>query len=142
MATEANIGWGTIIRVASPEAPAVFTAVAEVTSITPPPMTRDIIDASHMQSPDRWREFISGMKDGGEISIDMNFIVGSETNARMLAAQTEEDPSPVEIEFVNGSVWSFMAFCSGYEPDVPFDDKMTATATFKVTGAPTFDDPS
>lgn len=140
MATEASIGYGTKFRLASPEAPAVFTALAEITSVSPPPMTRDIIDATHMESPDRWREFIAGLKDGGEISLDLNFVPGGATDARLRDAQTELEPSPVEIEFPNGSVWGFNAFCTGYEPESPVDDKMTATATFKVTGAPDFSD--
>lgn len=140
--TQAAIGYGTILRVATPEAPAVFLELGEITAVTPPPMSRDTVDATHMQSPEKWREFIAGLKDGGEISMDLNFIPASETDVRLREAQTEDKPSPVEIEFPNGSVWSFKAFCTGYEPDVPLDDKMTATCTWKVTGKPTFEDPT
>lgn len=142
MATEAAIGYGTKVRVATPEDPVTFLELGEITGVTPPPMTRDIIDATHMASPNRFREFIAGLVDGGEMSMTMNFVAASASTTRLLAMQTETEPSPVEVEFPNGSVWSFNAYCTGFEPDAPVDDKMTASVTFKVTGAPTFEDPT
>ena len=142
MATEARIGYGTILRIATPEAPAVFATIGEVTSVTPPPMTRDIIDATHMASPNRTREFIAGLIDGGEMSCDLNFVPGSISDIRLREMQTETEPSACEIEYPNGTVQSFFAYCTGYEPSDPLDDKMTATATFKVTGTISFEDPT
>lgn len=143
MATEARIGHGTTLGIAAvgtPEGP--FTNLGEVTSITPPPVTRDIIDATHMESPEGWREFIAGLKDGGEMSCDLNFVPGSATDDLLVAMQAEDDPRPMQITFPNGAIWAFSAYCTGYEPTAPVDDKMTATATFKVSGKPDFIEPS
>jgi len=142
MTTEARIGHGAKFRVATPEAPTIYLDLAEVTNIGPPPMTRDVIDATHMDSPDGWREFIAGLKDGGEASITLNFVPGGATDARLREMQTELEPSPIKIAFPSGSEWGFTAFCTGYTPQMPVDDKMTADCTFKVTGAPDFTDPS
>lgn len=142
MATEAAIGHGTIFAMATIAAPGDYVNLAEVTSVKPPPVTRDIIDATHMQSPGKWREFISGLKDGGECTLDLNFVPGGATSTRLELAQTEEEPSNCKITFPNGAVWYFAAYCTGYEPEAPVDDKMTASVTFKVTGAVEFQDPS
>lgn len=142
MATLARIGLGTKFGIATVLAPTAFTDLAEITSVTPPPIKRDIIDVTHMDSPDGWREFIAGLKDGGECSMDMNFVPGSGTDDLLIAMQIETEARPCRITFPNGAEWKFDAFCTGYTPTAPVDDKMTATATFKVTGKPDFVEPS
>lgn len=138
MTTSAEIGYGTLFQTGDDSSPETWTTLAEVTAITPPSMARDSIDASHEQSPEAWREFIAGMKDGGEVQIEMNFIAAS--NAVTMAAEFDLAASAASknrrILFPDGSNWEFTAFCTGYEPDAPMDDKMGATATFKVTGKP------
>lgn len=134
MTTEADIGHGTTLEYAHPDTPEAFTAMGEITNVTPPPMTRDVIDATHMQSPDRWREYIAGLRDGGEMSIDLNFVPGSTTDVFLVNSQIENFPRPYRITYPDGSVETFDAFNVGYERGVPVDDKMTGTATFKVTG--------
>ena len=142
MTTEAAIGHGTKVLIASVAAPLVYVEVGEVTSVTPPPMTRDIIDATHMASPNKWREFIAGLKDGGEMSLDINFVPGSSTTTLLVLMQTETEPRPVKIQFPNAEEWGFSAFCTGFEPSVPVADKMTASVKFTITGEPDFVDPS
>lgn len=134
MATSARIGHGTLFSVGDAASPEVFTVIAEVTSITPPSITRDIVDASHMEMGDRWRQFVVGRLDGGEAKIEMNFIPGGPGQALLAELQALDDPANIRIEWTNGQVWAFTAYCVGFEPTAPVDDKMTATATFKVTG--------
>ena len=40
-----------------------------------------------------------------------------------------------QIKYPNGVTWSFSGVLTGYEPDIPVDDRMTATVTIKVTGS-------
>lgn len=138
MATDARIGHGSKFRIGDPDTPGTFTEMAEITSITPPSISRDVIDATHSASPDRWREHIPGLIDGGEVSIEGNFVPGSAGDLLLIAAQTDDDVRPYQIEFPNGVIWEFEAFCTAYEPDAPFDDKMSFSATFKVSGKPQF----
>jgi len=35
------------------------------------------------------------------------------------------------------TTWAFAAILTGFEPDAPYDDKLSASLTFKVTGKPT-----
>ncbi|WP_447411788.1 phage tail tube protein, partial [Clostridium perfringens] len=63
--------------IADPATPTNFVDVGEVTSITPPSDTDDMVDATHTQSPNRTREFIAGLTDPGECSFEMNFVPGS-----------------------------------------------------------------
>ena len=113
---------------------------ASVTSITPPSMSRDTIDASHEQSPGAWREFIGGLKDAGEVKLELNFVAAGAA-ATALAAEMDlvvgSETKTRRIVFTDGAYFEFEGFLTGWEPDAPIDDKMTASATFKVTGKPT-----
>jgi predicted secreted protein len=136
MATSARIGYGTLFKIGNGATPEVFTTVGEVTSITPPGMSRDAIDATHEESPDGWREFIGGLKDGGEVSLELNYVPGSATTI-LLNAEIEAAPGNKQIVFPGGEIFSFRALCTNFEPEAPLDDKMVASATYKVSGKPT-----
>jgi tail tube protein len=137
-ASNALLGYGSVVEVATGSSPDVLQALDEITTITPPSSTSDQIDVSHMQSPNRRREFISGMTDGGEFSCEGNYIPGSATDDLLFAIIN----SPVgvsrrrfiRLSFPNGVTWFFTGELTGYEAALPFDDKMTFTATFKVSG--------
>ncbi len=132
MTTLAEIGNGTTFAIES-ATPGAYTAIAEVFDITPPNETTDVIDASHMGSPDR--QFIKGMTDPGETSFEMNFNPGSASEALILAARAAPDPKNYRITFPSGAQWTFAGLLIGYEPAVPNEDKMTATVTIKATGS-------
>jgi predicted secreted protein len=135
----ALLGYGSVIEIVSDSSPDLYVALAEVKSITPPSIDVDQVEVTHMQSPNRFREYISGLLDGGEASFEMNFIPGSTSDDRLF--ELLNLPTGVSrrracrISYPNGVTWSFNAEVTGYEPDVPFDDAMTATVTLKVTGS-------
>lgn len=137
--TAASIGLTSKFAIGDGASPEVFTPLAEVTAITPPGISRDMPEATHMQSPEGWREFIMGLKDGGEVSLELNFInqASPTGNAAVLMAEFDKTTTGnYQIEFPDTSTWSFTGGCTGFEPDAPLDDRMTASATFKITGKP------
>ncbi|GLQ36751.1 hypothetical protein GCM10007908_03710 [Rhizobium albus] len=134
--TEALIGYGSEFRLGDGASPEVFTPVAEVNNITPPSDTVDVIDATHMASPNRTREFIEGLIDPGEASFEMNFVPGGPGDEAIQEWKATGGRRNCQIKFGNTNViWTFAGILTGYEPDVPTDDKMTATVTIKVTGS-------
>lgn len=135
MATDADIGYGTTFSMANGEATPVQVEIAEVYDITPPNETVDVIDATHMKSPNGYREFILGLTDPGDCSFEMNFIPGSESETLILAAKTARARRSCIITFPNGATWTFDGLVTGYEPAIPTADKMTCTVTYKVTGS-------
>lgn len=140
MTTQARIGYGTLFKTGNGASPEVFTTLAEVTAITPPSMSRDTVDASHEESPGAWREFIGGMKDGGEVSVELNFVPSGTAAAALMAEfalTIGSEAKNREIVFPDNSVFSFSGILTAFEPDAPLDDKMSGSATFKVSGAPT-----
>lgn len=134
MTTAASIGYGSLLEI-STDGGSTWNEIAEVFSITPPSSAVDIIDVTHMQSVGRDREFILGLNDPGEASMELNFVPGSETDDLLLQIKAAYAPVKCRITWPNSVVWTFDGLLTGYEPSAPNDDKMTATVTFKVTGS-------
>lgn len=135
----ADIGYGTLFQTGADTSPETWTTLAQVNAITPPGISRDAIDVSHEQSPGEYREFIAGMKDAGEVSLELNFKGNSAGYQALLAEVALTGSSAVKprrILFRDTSYLEFDAFVTGLEPDAPLDDKMSLAVTFKVTGQP------
>jgi predicted secreted protein len=148
MTTNAKIGFGNLFQILNVGAsPDEWVTVAEVKSITPPSFARDAQDATHTESTEGWREFIPGLKDGGEISVELNFVPDSDTTDLILAQFASDDLSQVRILFADGNQAGPTPTCSsftcsgvitGFPIEAPIEDGQTATITFKISGKPTF----
>lgn len=136
----ANIGYGITLAV-SDAAPAVTptNAIGNITGFTPPSATRDIVDVTSSSSPDFAREFIAGLIDYGEASAEMIWDLGTTADVLLRSLLIEREPRTWRATFSQytpAKTITFEAFLTGYEPDAPMEDKMTASITLKVTGAP------
>jgi hypothetical protein len=132
--TDAAIGYGSKFSI-DPAGGSSFTDLGEVFNITPPSDNIDVIDATHMQSPNATREFILGLNDPGEASFEMNFVPGSTSDDLIQQVRAARAVVSCRITFPNAATWTFDGILTGYEPAMPNEDKMTATVTFKVTGS-------
>lgn len=140
--SSALLGYGSYFQVEDQNSPTVFNYITEVFNITPPTFTVDQVDVSHMQSPGRIREFISGLIDPGEAGFEMNFVPGSESDQLLFdwmntaAGVTRRRTCRVIFPPTSAGTyyWEFSGEITGYEPTLPTDDKATATVTIKVTG--------
>lgn len=139
MATQTKIGHGSKLEIFDVGSPGWFE-FAEIVSISGPSMTRDAVDATHSQSPGGWREFIPGLKDGGECTCEMNFVPANVTTAEILATFNSDSLISCRVSFPDSpaTVWTFDAFITAFEPETPLEDKMAATVSFKISGKPGF----
>lgn len=139
MTTNAAIGHSsTFERSSDGTSGGAFSTVGELLSLSGPGIARDTIDATHSASPERWREFISGLKDAGEISLEVNFVPGNATTTAALSDINTDTAGYYKLTFPDATEWAFAAFMTGVEVSDPIDDKMTATFTLKLTGKPAF----
>lgn len=111
-----------------------WAKLAEINSISGPSMTRDFIDVTSLDSTGGFREFITGFRDGGTVSLTMNFTRTSYD--KMLLDFEDDDPHYYEIvlpDDVNTS-FEFCGFVTELPLEIPTDDKITANVTIKVSG--------
>lgn len=130
--TQARIGLTSTFHIGNDADPIVYTKVGEVTNIKPPGYTRQQTDATHLESPDGFMEYINGLKDSSEASIGINW-VPSATDVLLAAFDAEAGNfkivTPNAIEIVFGGV------ITGYEPgEITPEGKLTATLTIKPSG--------
>jgi len=139
MTTEARIGHGGIFEMHNG---AQFQVIGEVTNISPPKLARDAVEATHTESPEGWREFIAGLKDAGEVSVELNFVASGPSDDLIRAQFDTAVASQLRITMPSSSSPTESLTCNailtGYEPSMPIDDRMTATVTFKITGKVTY----
>lgn len=129
--------FGTQLKRGDGGSPESFTALAEPTSISGPGLSRETLDVTSHQSPDQWMEFVGGLKDGGEVSVDVNY--DPALHDSLVSDLDDSAPRNYQLVFPDDATttWSFAALLTGFEPDAPYDDKLTASLTFKVSGKPT-----
>jgi predicted secreted protein len=133
--------FGTEFRRATTLSPGtVFETIANVTNIGGPARTRETIDVTAHDSPGGWMEFLGGLKDGGEISLDINY---DPTEATHDLDDDFDDATPRNYRIVilpdteDEHTWTISGIMTELSDEFPYDDKMGRTMTIKVTGKPT-----
>ena len=113
-----------------------FTDVAEVTNVGVLDVKVDTIETSSHDSADQWREFIGGMKDGGELKMEVNYDPAAHGT---IFSNIGGDPIKQKITLTDAgaTVVTFDGIITGFSAEAPYDDKLAGSITIKVSGAPT-----
>lgn len=118
--------------------PEVFATVGEATNISGPGMERETIDVTSHDSPERFREWVGGLIDAGEVTFEVNW----DPSLHVPLIDDFQDPIPRNYRIVfpapPGGRFTFAAFITGMDHEFPHDDKMAADFTFKISGKPVF----
>jgi len=108
--------------------------IAEINSITGPTKSRDTIDVTSLDSTGGYREFIGGFRDGGTVTLPMNFTRDTydlmNTDFESDALQNYEILLPDSA----GTSFEFEGLVTELGLAIPADDKVTADVTLKVSG--------
>ncbi len=130
--TYAKLGKGTTLSIGG-------TTIAEVTSISGPSLSADSIDVTTMDTTTRYREFIQGLLDGGEVSFDLMFYPGDAGQAAMYTAFGAGTDSTYIITFPTavGATWTFDGFPTACGNEIPMDEAITQSWTIKLSTSPT-----
>lgn len=124
---------GTVLNVT---VSSVLTPIANLTNIGGVDISADDIDATSHDS-DGYREFVQGLKDAGEVSVEGNFD-GSASQEALATLLDSGDTVAMTIVFPESvATWSFNGYVKQLGTEAPFDDKIGFSATIKVTGKPT-----
>lgn len=105
----------------------------EITNIPLPESEADDIDLTHMESPNKYREYVSGLIEGGELEMEGNY-----TRAGYIAALALKDlKKNYRITLPNLDTFTFPGYIKNIGGESPFDEKVSMTTTLKVAGAVT-----
>lgn len=139
--TDARTGWGGEFHLSSDNNPANYFELVEVVQFPLPDDTVEEADASHLKSPDKRREFIAGMIDGGTVEVEINYVPGSATDVAIRNARDTRTTRAIKFVVPDEEglpEWKIetFAFLSGYSRGpLVGDGKISSVARFRITGA-------
>jgi hypothetical protein len=137
-ATAADIGYGTILKKGNADGPPeTFTDFGlEITSVAAPGISRTAIDATHMQSPNSYKEMIYGMLTTKPFNLEFNWVPA---NTGDIKDAIEGDPGNWQILFPDNATVTFTGAFTDFDvAGLTPDGKMTGSATFTPTGQATW----
>ncbi len=135
MASAAVSGIGSKFERKDPSsAGGLYVPIAEITSISGPSRTRSTIDVTSFDSDQGFKEFITGLREAGDITLESNFTdagfalldgdFGSETRREYRITL------PPSI----GKAMTFLGLVATHGVQVQLDDKIAMPFTVKISG--------
>lgn len=116
-----------------------FTLIAEITQFTGPQQTAKQVDVTSLDSVAR--AYISGLRDGGQVSFDLNYVPGNTGQQGLLSDLEAGKPSNYKLLLTDGvspTTITFSAIVIAHQIKGQVDDRIMGSATLKLTGAATF----
>ena len=141
MSTDAISGVGTVLY-RSTTMQGTYAAVAEVPNIAGPNKSRETIDVTDLDSTGGYREFITGFRDGGEMTFDMHF---TQAGYQLMNDDFEQESLryfKIVLPNTDQTIFSFAAMIVNLGMQIPQDDKVIAPVSLKISGAITMYDGS
>lgn len=122
----------TLFSIGSP-----LVQVAEITNSSGPDEVREIIETTTLNSPGGRREKITGLRDGGQISLDLNFTrVGFD---QFQDEMSTEIATPYEVKYNDAGETTFAgsALVVTQGRATSLGDRVTMSVVLEITGEET-----
>lgn len=140
MATLAISAFGTLVKIGDGGSPENFTTVAELAKIDGPNMQANTIDVTVHNSGSPWRRFISGLIDGGELKLTINFVPQNATHnysAGLLSDFVNRAKRNFQLVFPEGTTWLLPTIITSFQTTSDPAGALTASVALKINGTPT-----
>jgi hypothetical protein len=115
-----------------------FQTIANVSGWDGPSLQNAEIDVTSLSSAAK--EFLGGLVDYGELTLDVNFDPNNAGHQLCMADQEANPPTVTNwrITFVNPTInWTWNAYVKSCQVSGKVDDKVTAKLTLRISGART-----
>jgi len=122
---------------------ATASTIGNIISLSGGGQTRDTIDVSDMDSTSNFRELLSGVADGGEISIELTYDGTAAGTANYLNTSYQSGTAEEWTITYTGtsSTWVCTGFITSLGiPGGDYEGKVTQSLTIKFTGVPVYTD--
>jgi predicted secreted protein len=113
--------------------------IAELSKIGPVGKSRETLDCTNLNTTGGYKEFIGGMRDGGVVAIEGNFVAG-DTNGQ-IGLQTDFDGETAQsfvVVFPTAvtATWTFTGVVTKFETSFEVNNKVPFSSEIKITGQP------
>lgn len=142
MTTSAFQAYGSVLQAGDGAGTENFSTIAEVIDITPPALSKDDIEATSQDSADGYREYIPGLKDGGTLTFNCNWLPSNATQDEvtgLLESFNDDDVHNWKLILPDTvKTCDFAGYLNTFDPDLPLDSKGELSVTIKISGKPTY----
>lgn len=121
-------------RSADDSSGSTYTAIGEVNNITGPNMSRETIDTTALDTAGGYRTFIPSFRDAGEINLDLNFDRDNYISFKDDFESSDLVYYQIVFPDTGATTFEFSGYVTGLSNAIPKDDKITVTATIKISG--------
>lgn len=140
--TDATLGIGTKLEfeTAIGASPIAFTTLSEVLDIPELPHTREFVEATNQDSLNQTREYIAGLIDAEEFTVQCNYIPDDATQQAAWALFNAGNARLWRVREATASpevTWTFLAIVASFNPAFPVGDKKVVSITLRRTGPTT-----
>ena len=115
------------------------TEVGSLTSIGGVSASADTIDVSTLDNENGYKEFVAGLKDGGEVSLSGYFDYADAGQKALYAAFESGEAADCVITFPTAMAakWTFSGVVTAIETGAELEGAISFSCTVKVSGKPT-----
>jgi predicted secreted protein len=131
---------GTLLQKEDTPGSGNYVTVALVGNIDGPNLKGDTIDVTNHDNVDMYKEFIVGLKEGGDVKFKLYFDPLELTHQDVI--DTFENRTVANWKIVlpvtAAPAWSFAAVVTAFDPKHDVNGALTADCTVKTSGRPVF----
>ena len=113
--------------------------IGGLTDVTLPEVEVTDVETTTHDSPDDFKEFVGGLKDGGVVTLAGIYDI-ADTGQVYLRTPANQGGAAVDIivTFSDNSTAEFSAVVKGYGVTNPLDDAVTFSSSLRISGAVTY----
>lgn len=132
-------GYGVLLGIGDGASAEAFSSIAEVVDVAGPSWSKDTHEVSHATSPNKYKEYIAGFKDGGEVTASGNMTQSD--YAALLVKFDSEGLNNYQItipdsNFATKPTIVFAGHVTALETEYPTQGVVTFSLTLKISGKP------
>jgi predicted secreted protein len=121
-------------RSATDSSASTYAAIGEVNSITGPNMSREFIDTTALDTSGGYRTFIPSFRDGGEITLDVNFERDNYIDFKDDFESADGAYYQIVFPDTGSTTFEFFGYVTSLGNSIPKDDKIIVSVTIKISG--------
>ena len=135
--TSANISYFKFKFMKTSSSPNALTDIEEVFSVSGVGQTNQLVNVTNFDSPAGTQEFIAGLAEGDEITVEANYVPGATMQTQVMADVGTGSSRSAKLVYTASSPnrsWSFTAVCLGYKIVPSPTERNTIQFAFKISG--------
>lgn len=134
MTIQAQTGEGVSLKRGNGASPEVFASIAEINSVNLSGLSKNTIDVTTFDSASGYKEFITGFKDSGELTFNMNFTPVNFEQIKIDFEAKAKKNYRIILADTAATQFDFAANVIGLTLAIPLEDKIVSDVTMKITG--------